>query len=417
MGGFPGSFEGVDLAALAAREGTPLYVYSAPAIRSRIRALRGALAGLDAGIRYAVKANGNLAVLRLLAAEGAGADIVSGGELMRALRAGIAPEAIVFSGVGKTDAELDAALAVGIGRFNIESRAELDALQRLAAARGNVAVAAVRINPDVDARTHAKISTGKAENKFGVPMDEARAWFEAAADRPNVRLDGLHMHIGSQLLSLDPVREALGRMAAFWRTLEAAGHAITSIDVGGGLGVRYRDGEVAPDANEYADAIREALAGFTGRILVEPGRWVVAEAGLLLTRVVLEKQGRERRFLMLDAGMNDLLRPSLYDAWHDIVRVGDTAGRDRVAYDVVGPVCETGDTFARQREMPRCAAGDLVAILGAGAYGASMASTYNARPLAAEMLVEEGRYAVIRQRQTFDAMIAGERPADDWRTA
>ncbi|MFN3702819.1 diaminopimelate decarboxylase [Thermomonas sp.] len=417
MGGFPGSFEGVDLAALAAREGTPLYVYSAPAIRERIRALRQALAGLDAGIRYAVKANGNLAVLRLLAAEGAGADIVSGGELLRALRAGIAPEAIVFSGVGKTDAEIDAALAVGIGRFNIESRAELDALQRLAAARGTVAVAAVRINPDVDARTHAKISTGKAENKFGVPMDEARAWFEAAAERPNVRLDGLHMHIGSQLLSLDPVREALGRMAAFWRALEAAGHAITSIDVGGGLGVRYRDGEVAPDANEYADAIRAALAGFNGRILVEPGRWLVAEAGLLLTRVVLEKQGRERRFLMLDAGMNDLLRPSLYDAWHDIVRVGDAAGRDRVAYDVVGPVCETGDTFARQREMPRCAAGDLVAILGAGAYGASMASTYNARPLAAEVLVEEGRYAVIRMRQTFDAMIADERPADDWRTA
>lgn len=417
MGGFPGSFEGVDLAALAAREGTPLYVYSAPAIRERIRALRQALAGLDAGIRYAVKANGNLAVLRLLAAEGAGADIVSGGELLRALRAGIAPEAIVFSGVGKTDAEIDAALAVGIGRFNIESRAELDALQRLAAARGTVAVAAVRINPDVDARTHAKISTGKAENKFGVPMDEARAWFEAAAERPNVRLDGLHMHIGSQLLSLDPVREALGRMAAFWRALEAAGRAITSIDVGGGLGVRYRNGEVAPDANEYADAIRAALAGFHGRILVEPGRWLVAEAGLLLTRVVLEKQGRERRFLMLDAGMNDLLRPSLYDAWHDIVRVGDAAGRDRVAYDVVGPVCETGDTFARQREMPRCAAGDLVAILGAGAYGASMASTYNARPLAAEVLVEEGRYAVIRQRQTFDAMIADERPADDWRTA
>ena len=417
MGGFPGSFEGVDLATLAAREGTPLYVYSAPAIRSRIRALRGALAGLDAGIRYAVKANGNLAVLRLLAAEGAGADIVSGGELMRALRAGIAPEAIVFSGVGKTDAELDAALAVGIGRFNVESRAELDALQRLAAVRGTVAVAAVRINPDVDARTHAKISTGKAENKFGVPMDEARAWFEAAAERPNVRLDGLHMHIGSQLLSLDPVREALRRMAAFWRALEAAGHGIASIDVGGGLGVRYRDGEVAPDANEYADAIREALVGFTGHILVEPGRWLVAEAGLLLTRVVLEKQGRERRFLMLDAGMNDLLRPSLYDAWHDIVRVGETAGRDRVAYDVVGPVCETGDTFARQREMPRCAAGDLVAILGAGAYGASMASTYNARPLAAEVLVEDGRYAVIRQRQTFDAMIADERPADDWRTA
>ena len=401
-----GSFEGVDLAALAAREGTPLYVYSAPAIRGRVRALRTALVGMDAGIRYAVKANGNLAVLRLIAAEGAGADIVSGGELERALRAGIAAADIVFSGVGKTDAEIEAGLAAGIGRFNVESRAELDAIQRIAAARGCVAVASVRINPDVDALTHAKISTGKAENKFGVPTDEARAWFDGAAQWPNLRLDGLHMHIGSQLLSLQPVREALQRMAAFWRELDAAGHVIASIDVGGGLGVRYRDGEVAPDAAEYAAAIREALAGFGGRILVEPGRWLMAEAGLLLTRVVLEKQGRARRFLMLDAGMNDLLRPSLYDAWHDIVRVGGDAGRERVAYDVVGPVCETGDTFAKARELPLLAEGDLVAFRSAGAYGAVMASEYNTRPLVPEVLVSGDQFAVIRARPSFDEILA-----------
>ena len=417
LNGIIGTFAGVDLAALAAREGTPLYAYSAPAIRARVRALREALAGLDAGIRYAVKANGNGAILRLLAEEGAGADIVSGGELQRALGAGIAAADIVFSGVGKTDAEIDAALAAGIGRFNVESRAEMDALQRIAAARGCTAVAAVRINPDVDALTHAKISTGKAENKFGVSIAEARSWFDAKAHWPDVRLDGLHMHIGSQLLSLDPVRQALARMAAFWKELEAAGHGIASLDVGGGLGVRYREGEQAPDAFDYAALIRDALHGFAGRILVEPGRWLVAEAGLLLSRVLLVKQGEARRFLVLDAAMNDLLRPSLYDAWHDIVRIGDDDARERLAYDVVGPVCETGDTFAQGRELPRCEAGDLVAILGAGAYGASMASTYNSRPLAAEVLLDGGRYALIRKRQSFDAMIADERPADEWRNA
>ena len=411
------TFAGVELAALGEREGTPLYVYSAPAIRARVRALQAALHGLDAGICYAVKANGNGAVLRLLAGEGAGADIVSGGELQRALRAGIPAERIVFSGVGKSDAEIAMALRAGIARFNVESGAELDAIQRIAARNHAVARASVRINPDVDARTHAKISTGKAENKFGVSIAEARGWFDAKAQWTNVRLDGLHMHIGSQLLSLDPVREALRRMAAFWRDLEAAGHAIASIDVGGGLGVRYREGEQAPDAGEYVAAIREALAGFKGRILVEPGRWLVAEAGLLLSRVLLEKQGDARRFLVLDAAMNDLLRPSLYEAWHDIVRIGDNAGRERIGYDVVGPVCETGDTFASARELPRCRAGDLVAILGAGAYGASMASTYNSRPLAAEVLVDDGGYALVRKRQTFDEMIAGERPATDWITA
>ena len=411
------AWAGVDLASLAEHEGTPLYVYSAPAIRTRLRALKDALAGLDAGICYAVKANGNGAVLRLIGEEGAGADIVSGGELQRALRAGIPADRIVFSGVGKSFLEIDTALAAGIARFNVESRAELDLLQARAAACNGVARASVRINPDVDALTHAKISTGKAENKFGVSIAEARAWFDAKSLWPDVRLDGLHMHIGSQLLSLDPVREALQRMAAFWKQLEAAGHAIASIDVGGGLGVRYRDGEQAPAARDYAMAIREALHGFEGRILVEPGRWLVAEAGLLLSRVLLEKQGEARRFLVLDAAMNDLLRPSLYEAWHDIVRIGDDGTRERIAYDVVGPVCETGDTFATGRELAHCAAGDLVAILGAGAYGASMASTYNSRPLAAEVLVDEGRYAVIRRRQTFDEMIAGELPANDWKTA
>ncbi|MBV2209820.1 MAG: diaminopimelate decarboxylase [Thermomonas sp.] len=407
-------FPALDLHKLASQEGTPLYVYSAPAILNKLRSLREALNGLDAGIRYAVKANGNGAILQLIAKEGAGADIVSGGELQRALRAGIAAENIVFSGVGKTDAEISLALDAGIGRFNLESRAELEAIQRIAATRGEMARASVRINPDVDAKTHAKISTGKAENKFGVSMDEARTWFEGKDQWPNVQLDGLHMHIGSQLLDLAPVREALARMAGFWKSLESAGHTIASIDVGGGLGVRYRDGEQAPDAHDYAQAIREALHGFTGRILVEPGRWLVAESGVLLSRVILEKQGQARRFLVLDAAMNDLLRPSLYEAWHDIVRVGSNATREALAYDVVGPVCETGDTFAVQRTLPRCEAGDLVAVMSAGAYGMSMASTYNSRPLPAEVLVDDERYAVIRRRQTLDAILAEEQPANHW---
>ena len=409
--------EAVDLHALAQREGTPLYVYSAASIRERLLGLQAALAGLDALVCYAVKANSTLAVLQLMGGLGAGADIVSGGELWRSLRAGIPPERIVFSGVGKSEAEIAQALDAGVARFNVESREELDLLQQVASARGALAHAAVRINPDVDALTHAKISTGKSENKFGVSIEEARAWFARSDDWPQVRLDGLHMHIGSQILQLEPMRLALQRLGAFWRELAAAGHAIASIDVGGGLGVRYREGEQAPDPVAYVAEIREALAGFGGRIVLEPGRYLVAEAGLLLTRVLRTKDGEQRRFLVLDAAMNDLLRPSLYDAWHDIVRVGDNGGREAVAYDVVGPVCETGDTFALGRPMPRCEAGDLVAILGAGAYGASMASTYNSRPLAAEVLVDGDRYAVVRRRQTYDDMIGGEQPAGDWRTA
>ncbi len=411
------TLESVDLAALARSEGTPLYAYSTQAIRSRLMSLQSALGELDAGICYAVKANSNGAILRLLGDMGAGADIVSGGELRRALRAGIPADRIVFSGVGKSADEIEQALDAGVARFNLESRAELELLQLLASKGGVVARASARINPDVDAMTHAKISTGKSENKFGVSIREARSWFDNQACWPAVQLDGLHMHIGSQILNIEPIRQALQRMAAFWRELEAAGHAIASIDVGGGLGVRYREGERAISADDYVAEIRAALDGFKGCILLEPGRWLLAEAGLLLTRVLLEKHGDARRFLVLDAAMNDLLRPSLYDAWHDIVRVGEVDARPHTTYDVVGPVCETGDTFAVGRTLPQCDAGDLVAILGAGAYGASMASSYNSRPLPAEVLVDGDRYAVVRRRQTFDEMIAGEQTAMDWRQA
>ena len=410
------TFDSVDLHALAARLGTPLYAYSANAIRQRIGELQRALHGLDATICYAVKANSNRAILELMAAAGLGADIVSAGELQRALASGIPAHRIVFSGVGKTDVEIDAALAAGIARFNVESLDELHAIERVAAARHVVANAAVRINPDVDALTHAKISTGRAENKFGVSIAEARRWFAERRQLANVRLDGLHVHIGSQILELEPFRLALNRVASFWRELVHAGHPIASIDVGGGLGVRYRAGHDEPiAAADFAGVVRAALAGFHGRLLLEPGRYLVAEAGVLLTRVLRIKEGTERSFLVLDAAMNDLQRPSLYDAWHDIVPVSPEP-RPLATYDVVGPVCETGDTFARGRVLRTCKPGDLLAIQGTGAYGASMASTYNSRPLAAEVLLDDGRYAVVRRRQSLEEMVAGEQSAQDWAT-
>jgi len=411
-----GHFDGVDLRQLAERLATPFHAYSASAIRQRIQQLQDALAGLDAGICFAVKANSNLAILQLMAQAGVGADIVSVGELRRALNAGIPAERIVFSGVGKSEDEIAGALNVGIARFNVESLDELHTLQRLAKIQEVTARAAVRINPDVDALTHEKISTGKSENKFGVSIDEARRWFADRRKLSHVQLDGLHVHIGSQILSVEPFRLALQRVAAFWRELEAAGHPIRSIDVGGGLGVRYREGVDHPvPAADYVAVVREALADYRGRLLFEPGRWMVAEAGVLVTRVLRVKPGDERRFLILDAAMNDLLRPSLYDAWHDIVPLVDEA-RPTTTYDIVGPVCETGDTFARGRTLPECRAGDLVLIHTTGAYGASMASTYNSRPLAAEVLLHQGRYAVVRRRQHFEEMIAGEQPARHWET-
>lgn len=411
------TWDGVDLHALAERLGAPLYVYSASHIRNRIASLQTALRGTDHLICFAVKANSNRGVLALMHEQRVGADIVSAGELWRALHAGVPPERIVFSGVGKSEAEIAEALRVGILRFNVESHDELLLLQRVALAQGVVARAAVRINPDVDALTHAKISTGKAENKFGVSIDEARRWFAARGELSHVQLDGLHVHIGSQILSLEPFRQALQRVAAFWRELVAQGHPIASIDVGGGLGVCYREGHDHPiDAAAYVALVREALAGFEGRLLFEPGRYLVGEAGVLLTRVIRLKQGEERSFLVLDAAMNDLARPSLYDAWHDIVPVSGEA-RPMITYDIVGPVCETGDTFATARALPACAPGDLLMILTVGAYGASMASTYNSRPLAAEVMVDAGRYAVVRQRQSFEDMVAGEQPASHWESA
>lgn len=409
--------DGVDLQVLAQRVGTPAHIYSASAIRERTRALQTALQGLDTLVCYAVKANPNLAILELMAEAGLGADIVSAGELQRSLRAGIPADRIVFSGVGKTADEIGDALAAGIGRFNVESKDELDTLQRLAAARNSIARASVRVNPDVDALTHAKISTGKSENKFGVGIGEARQWFADSAPLTHVRLDGLHVHIGSQMLSLDPIQLALQRVAAFWRELTSAGHAITSIDVGGGVGVCYRDGHDQPvSAKDYAEIIRQVLDGFGGRILFEPGRWLVAEAGVLLTRVVRIKHGRQRQFLVVDAGMTELMRPSLYDAWHEIVPISRRELPPQT-YDVVGPVCETSDTFAVDRQLPPCAPGDLLMFKTTGAYGVAMASNYNSRPLAVEVLVDRGRYAVVRRRQTFEEMIAGEQPARKWETA
>lgn len=407
------TFEGVDLDVLATKIQTPFYAYSANAIRERISGLRSAFHGLDLRICYAVKANSNIAILQLMAQQGVGADIVSLGEMQRSLKAGIPAACIVFSGVGKTGEEIGAALDAGVWRFNVESADELALLQRIASARGVTARAAVRMNPDVDAQTHAKISTGKAENKFGVSIDEARGWFAAAASMSHVRLDGLHAHIGSQILSLDPFREALRRVDDFRRELEEAGHCIASVDIGGGMGVAYRRGVDRPiPIEDYAALVRETFADFGGTLVLEPGRYLVAEAGVLLTRAIRVKHGADRSFLVVDAAMNDLLRPSLYDAWHEIVPLHDRSGAAR--YDVVGPVCETGDTFARDRALPTCEAGDLLLIGAAGAYGASMASTYNSRPLIAEVLLDDGRYAIIRRRQTFEEMIAGEQLAQAW---
>ncbi|MFC3552152.1 diaminopimelate decarboxylase [Lysobacter cavernae] len=410
-------FDGVDLQALARQVDTPFYAYSASAIRQRIGALQSAMQGLDTRLCFAVKANSNLAVLQLMAQCGTGADIVSIGEFRRALRAGIPADRMVFSGVGKTHDEIAETLMAGVWKFNVESYDELQLLQRIASEQSITAHAAVRINPDVDAGTHEKISTGKSENKFGVSIDEARTWFAGHADFPNVRLDGLHAHIGSQILSVAPFRLALQRVAAFWRELVAAGHNLASIDVGGGLGVCYRSGVDQPVPTEdYAAVIRAAFADFDGVLVLEPGRWLVAEAGVLMTRVIRVKPGAGRQFLVVDAAMNDLQRPALYDAWHEIVPLHDEV-RPTTCYDVVGPVCETGDTFAVDRAMPACVSGDLLMIAGVGAYGASMASTYNSRPLTAEVLLDNGRYAVVRRRQSFEEMVAGEQLPHAWHTA
>ena len=401
----------VRLADIAAEVGTPAYVYSADAIEAAYREFERELA--PARICYAMKANGNLAVLRLLAGLGAGADVVSEGEFRRALAAGIAPDRVVFSGVGKTDAEMEAALASGIFQINVESAPEVRSLSRIAARLGRTASVAVRINPDVDARTLDQISTGRKTDKFGVAWTEAPALFREAAGLPGLSVDGIAVHIGSQLGELEPYRRAFRRVAELARTLAADGIRVRRLDLGGGFGIRYRDETPLPLAG-FAGVVEEEVGSLDCEIAVEPGRRLVGPAGVLLARVIAVKETPERRFVIVDAGMNDLVRPMMYGAWHDILPLAaPPAGAEYRPADVVGPVCETTDRFAEQRLLPPLAAGDLVAFCEAGAYGAVMASTYNGRPLAPEVLVHGSRFDVVRARPGFEESLALE-SVPDW---
>lgn len=407
--------EDVPLARIAAEVGTPVYVYSTATLSRHFNLFREALAWTDHLICYAVKANSNLAVLKLLGAMGAGMDVVSGGEYARARAAGVPGERIVFSGVGKTRDEMAQAIQGGIRQFNIESEPEMRALSEVAAGLGAVVPVAVRVNPDVDARTHAKIATGKSENKFGIPIARAREVYAEAARLPGLRVVGIDMHIGSQLTDLDPYRQAYSKMAQLCRTLRADGHAIMRLDMGGGLGIPYRRDNAAPPLPiEYGQVIRETVGDLGCEIEIEPGRNIVGNAGVLLASVIHTKRGEGRDFLILDAAMNDLIRPAMYDAHHDIVPVREPAVGSEVApVDVVGPVCETGDTFARGVQLPPLGDGELVAFRSAGAYGAVMASEYNSRPLVPEVLVAGDRFAVIRPRPSIDEMLGRDR-IPDW---
>ncbi len=400
--------EDVPLPEIAAAVGTPFYVYSAATLRRHFRLFEEALAGLDHLICYSVKSNSNLAVLKLLGDMGAGMDVVSGGEYARARAAGIPGERIVFSGVGKTRAEMEAAISGGIRQFNVESEAEMVQLSQVAVALGKEVDIAFRINPDVDAQTHAKIATGKAENKFGIPIGRARQAYDAAAKLPGLNPIGIDLHIGSQLTSLAPFRKAFTKIAELTETLRADGHAISRLDLGGGLGIPYDDANDGrpPLPTEYGAMVNEVLGHLGCEIEIEPGRLISGNAGLMVAGVIYVKQGEDRQFLILDAAMNDLVRPALYEAHHDIVPVRQPApGGEKTTYDIVGPVCETGDTFAKARQMVPMQAGDLVAFRSAGAYGAVMASEYNTRPLIPEVLVDGDQYAVIRRRPTYEEML------------
>ncbi|HEX9791792.1 MAG TPA: diaminopimelate decarboxylase [Kiloniellales bacterium] len=398
--------EAVSLEDVAAAVETPFYCYATGAIETAYTNFTGALAGLPATVCYALKANGNLAVVRTLARLGAGADVVSGGELQIALAAGVPARKIVFAGVGKTAAEMAAALDAGILQFNVESLPELELLAQVARDKGARAPIALRVNPDVDARTHQHISTGKAENKFGIDLAQVPAVLARAAALPSLSVEGLAVHIGSQLTEAAPYRAAFSRLIDLYREQRAAGIPLRRLDFGGGLGITYRD-ETPPDLAAYAGLVRELTAGLEAELVFEPGRCLVGNAGVLVTRVLYVKDGTARRFVIVDAGMNDLIRPQLYDAWHEIVPVREApANAARAPVDVVGPVCESTDTFARQRPLPPVASGDLLAFCSAGAYGAVMASSYNCRPPAPEVLVRAGDFAVVRPRPEVTEMIA-----------
>ena len=405
--------EQVPMETIAHAVGTPVYVYSTATLERHVAVFRDGLSRLsDPLIAFAVKANPNAAVLATLAKLGLGADVVSGGELLRAIAAGIPANRIVFSGVGKTAEEMRLALDHGIYQFNLESEPEAEMLSEVALSMGRTAPVAYRINPDVDAGTHAKISTGKSENKFGIPYARARESYAAARDLPGLDVQGVAVHIGSQLTDLAPLEAAFVKMGALIEALRGDGHAIRTADLGGGLGVPYNPSQPAPPSPaDYGAMVTRVTEGWNVRLMFEPGRVIVGNAGTLLSRVVRVKQGAQAPFVIVDAAMNDLLRPSLYDAWHDI-RAVKPAGETAIA-NVVGPVCETGDTFAMHRAMDVVAAGDLVAFMTAGAYGATMAGTYNSRPLTPEVLVSGDKWAVVRERPPISALIAGD-IVPDW---
>jgi diaminopimelate decarboxylase len=405
--------EEVDIGAIAAAIGTPFFCYSSGAIEDAYRAFATALAGLDAEICYAVKANGNLAVIATLARLGAGADIVSEGELHRALAAGVPAHRIVFAGVGKTGPEMKVALEAGIRQFNVESAQELALLDRIARDMGRRAPVALRINPDVDAKTHAKISTGKAENKFGIEPAHARELYISMRDMRGIAVEGIAVHIGSQLMDVAPYRAAFARIADLTREMIAAGIPIRSVDLGGGLGIDYGEGH-APSLSDYAAAVRETVVPLGLPMVFEPGRRLVGEAGILVTRTIYVKRGRERTFLIVDAAMNDLIRPTLYEAYHPIVPVREpTSDAPVERVDVVGPVCESGDVLAEQRPLPPVEAGDLLAIGACGAYGAVMASGYNARLPAPEIMVRGASHAIVKPRPEHEFIIGQDR-LPDW---
>jgi diaminopimelate decarboxylase len=405
--------EDVPLPEIAAEVGTPFYCYSTATLTRHYRVFREAFAGLNTLICYAVKANSNQSVIRTFVEEGAGLDVVSEGELRRALAAGGMPDRIVFAGVGKTAREIAFALDVGILCFNVESEPELELISKIAVEKGKTAAIAIRVNPDVDARTHAKITTGKSENKFGVPYDRARAVYAHAARLPGIRVTGVDMHIGSQVTDLAPFDAAYERLADLALALIADGHAIEHVDAGGGLGIPYRlDDPPPPEPAAYGEIVRRRLGNLGGRILFEPGRVFVGNAGILVSEVVYVKAGAAKTFVILDAGMNDLIRPTLYEAHHDIQPIRQAApDTPAIVADVVGPVCETGDYLALGRPLPPLRSGDLVAIMTAGAYGAVQASTYNTRPLLPEIMVKGRDWAIVRPRQTYEALIGEDRIA------
>ena len=406
--------EAVNLDTLAAAVGTPFYCYSTATLTRHYQVFAGAFADVRALVCYAMKANSNQAVVRTLAKLGAGADVVSGGELQRARLAGISPDKIMFSGIGKTASELALAVGEGIMCVNVESEAELELLSSIASSKGRAARVSIRVNPDIDARTHHKIATGKAENKFGIPISRAREIYARAAKLKGLEVAGVDMHIGSQITELDPFGNAFALLAEFVRVLRSDGHTISDVDLGGGLGIPYRDdNEPPPHPEAYAAVVKRATRDLDCQLIFEPGRLLVGNAGILVTRVLFVKHGEAKNFVIVDAAMNDLIRPTLYDAHHEIWPVAEkSSSGHRIRADVVGPVCESGDFLAVNRDMVEPADGALLAVMSAGAYGAVQAGTYNTRALVPEVLVKGAEWAVVRPRLEVDQLIALDRMAD-----